>query len=83
LPLRGLFTGTQRLMEQLFGAPVHRGPRAAVYETAGWSGRAEVQLPAWSWPAGVQPGDGSQALRAKRSASPTFDPGAHEAGPRR
>ena len=83
LPLRGLFSGTQRLMEQLFGKPVHRGPRASVYATAGWTGRVEVQLPPWTWPPGVRPGDGSQALRAKRSASPTFDPAVHERGPRR
>ena len=83
LPLRGLFSGTQRLMEQLFGKPVHRGPRATVYATAGWTGRGEAQLPPWTWPPGVRPGDGSQALRAKRSASPTFDPAVHEGGPRR
>ncbi|MCK6521551.1 hypothetical protein L6R49_08925 [Myxococcota bacterium] len=83
LPLRALFSGTQRLMEQLFGKPVHRGPRAMVYATSGWSGRTEVQLPPWTWPREVQPGDGSQALRAKRSASPTFDPGVHERGGRR
>lgn len=83
LPLRGLFGGTLGAMEQLFGEPVHRGPRAMVFATAGWTGQVEVTLQAWSWPPGVRAGDGSQALRARRSASPTFDPAVQEGGKRR
>lgn len=74
LALRDLVRAEGVLFDALFGRPVVRTADTRVWALSGYTGAAEVAVPAVTWPPGLVPGGPEHPMSARRFASPMLGP---------
>ncbi len=70
LKLQAMVRSHDVLFDALFGRPVIRTPDLQVWDLHAYSGTTTVDLPAWTWPAGLRPAGPEWPLASRRPRSP-------------